>query len=110
PRGRARVVAGVVSGVVVLAAAVVAVVLALDAPPTVAPTEQPTVTADPTDAPVVAVPAPVDLEGERVSPTEVRFTWTNPEPQEGDTYLWGEVVTGQPTELTQVDEPTVVVP
>lgn len=106
--GRGRVVAAAVSAVVLLAAAVTVVVLALDSPPTVAPTPEPSATTT-TPATVVAVPAPTDVVGVRVSPSQVRFTWANPEPEAGDSYLWGVVATGQRTELERVTEPTVLV-
>ena len=38
------------------------------------------------------------------------FAWENPDPQDGDRYLWGVLEpTGEP-DLTLVDAPTVTVP
>ena len=65
-----------------------------------------------TGAPAVTgsqvVPAPEGLVG-TAEDGRVVFTWTNPDPQEGDRYLWGvATLTGEP-ELTAVDVPTVTV-
>ncbi|MET0434782.1 MAG: serine/threonine protein kinase, partial [Cellulomonas sp.] len=55
------------------------------------------------------VPAPTNLFGARQPDGTVVFTWTNPEPQDGDTYLWGvRAATGEP-QLDIVEEPTVTV-
>ena len=37
------------------------------------------------------------------------FTWANPAPQTGDSYLWGVAVAGEATVLAVIDEPTVSV-
>ncbi len=59
---------------------------------------------------VVAVPSPVDLTGTRQADGAVVFTWTNPDPAEGDQYLWGvRTATGEPT-LALVDATSVTVP
>ena len=50
------------------------------------------------------------LLGSRQPDGSVVFTWENPEPQEGDHYLWGVLeATGEP-ELELVAVPTVTVP
>jgi hypothetical protein len=55
------------------------------------------------------VPAPTNLFGTRQTDGTVVFTWTNPDEQDGDTYLWGvRTATGEP-QLEIVDEPTVTV-
>jgi hypothetical protein len=56
------------------------------------------------------VPAPTDLTGTAADGDTVVFTWTNPEPEEGDRYVWGLVVPGEEATLEPVDEPTVTVP
>jgi serine/threonine protein kinase len=73
--------------------------------------------ATPSDGPVVpqdpvaaVVPKPEDIAGS-VVPEGVRFTWTNPDPLEGDHYIVG-VVTRADTqpELTSIDAAEYVVP
>ena len=56
------------------------------------------------------VPSPSGLQGTRQADGSVLFTWDNPEPQEGDAYVWGVLqVTGE-TELALIDTAKVVVP
>ncbi|MET0735727.1 MAG: serine/threonine protein kinase, partial [Microbacterium sp.] len=62
--------------------------------------------ADPQDPVNPSAPRVEDLEGTVVG-SEVVFTWTNPDPQDGDTYLWTLEPAGQPESVT---EPTVTVP
>ncbi|WP_028046671.1 serine/threonine-protein kinase [Cellulomonas sp. URHE0023] len=103
---------GVVSGLVVLAAVVTlgAVALRDDAPD-----ERPSSGSEfsPAPAPTAiddVVPAPHSLQGTRQPDGTVVFTWQNPDPQEGDSYLWGVLeATGEP-ELELIDVPTVTVP
>ncbi|MBC7291760.1 MAG: hypothetical protein H5T83_10590, partial [Actinotalea sp.] len=110
PRRR-RVVVGALAGVVVVgvlgAAAVQAFAPAPDEDVAAAP-------ARPAGSPAVpavrAVPAPVDLVGATTADGSVVFTWSNPEPEEGDRFVWGVVVPGQDATLAPVDEPTVTVP
>lgn len=110
PAGRGRLVAGLVSGGVVLAALAVVVALTLGdsaAPPA---TQDPTGFEPPASGVAAAVPAPTDLTGVRQADGAVVFTWTNPEPVDGDQYLWGvRAATGEPV-LELVEEPTVTVP
>ncbi|WP_258723686.1 serine/threonine protein kinase [Cellulomonas sp. NS3] len=110
PAGRGRLVAGLVSGAVVLGALVVVVALTLGdsaAPPA---TQDPTGFEPPASGVAAAVPAPADLTGVRQADGAVVFTWTNPEPVDGDHYLWGvRAATGEPV-LELVEEPTVTVP
>jgi serine/threonine protein kinase len=95
---------------VVIVAVIVAVSLPAlvgDAPAaTPAPTRQ---TAEPQDPISTAVGAPKDLAG-TVTPDGVVFTWTNPNPKDGDTYLWGVATVGSETAFATVDQPTVTVP
>lgn len=109
-RRRTRVVA-VVAGAVVVAA-VTGVLLATlgdrPADTAVAPTDD---LAPAVSGPAAApVPAPHSLEGTRAADGSVTFTWQNPDPQDGDRYLWGvRRATGEPT-LELVDAPGVTVP
>ena len=106
-RGVGRAILGVAAGAVVVAAVVLAAVLAfrpagLDLQPTV-----PTPSASSSVPGLRAVPTPVDLVGTVAADGSVVFRWTNPDPQDGDRYLWGRaVLTGEP-QLVPVDVPTV---
>ncbi|GLJ63045.1 serine/threonine protein kinase [Microbacterium barkeri] len=72
------------------------------------PEDTPAQTVAPQD-PIVAVPSVADLQG-AVRGDEVVFTWTNPEPEEGDSYLWTIAsVAGEP-DYERTVEPTVTVP
>ncbi|MDM8084131.1 protein kinase [Cellulomonas cellasea] len=55
------------------------------------------------------VPAPAGLEGRRTA-DGVEFTWSNPDPAEGDQYLWGVRTATGGTELELVAERRVSVP
>jgi hypothetical protein len=63
----------------------------------------------PTEPVAGTVPAPVDLAGTRAEDGSVTFTWTNPTPEDGDSYLWGRrTVTGPPAlELVEGTSVTV---
>lgn len=101
-----RIVTGSVAAAVVLAAVGIGAVYAFG--PKETPEEE-VVATTPAPLPVRPVPTPVDLIGEIMDGTAV-FTWTNPDPQEGDRYLWGTVELGEAAELELVDSPTVAVP
>jgi hypothetical protein len=58
---------------------------------------------------VGVVPAPTDLAGQQ-TPDGVTFTWTNPDPQPGDTFDWSRTDLGADQPVTRVSEPTVTVP
>ena len=95
--------------VLAIAAAVVAVVLLANRPATdpgpAAGTEFP----GPASTLGRTVPAPTNLFGTRQTDGTVVFTWTNPDEQDGDTYLWGvRTATGEP-QLEIVDRPTATV-
>lgn len=109
--GRRRLLAGALAGVVVVAALAVGALQAFG-PATDDDAAAPSGPTGGTPAvPVVrAVPAPADLTGTPTDDGTVVFTWTNPEPQDGDRYVWGLVVPGQDAALEAVDEPTVTVP
>ncbi|HEY0119170.1 MAG TPA: protein kinase [Cellulomonas sp.] len=63
-----------------------------------------------TAPPAVAVPAVSSLIGVRAADGSVRFTWTNPAPQQGDRYQWGLVTATGEEPLALVDTPAVGVP
>ncbi|MCT9819245.1 serine/threonine protein kinase [Microbacterium sp. W1N] len=73
------------AAVLVVAGVVGASLLAPPAPPTASP--EPTSEVTPQDPSAGFVPAPADLTG-TVTGAEVTFTWTNPDPQDGDGYVW----------------------
>jgi len=96
------------------AVVVIAVVLAVSLPallggsPDAAPT--PPATSAPKDPISAVVAPPAELDG-APGADGVEFTWTNPDPQEGDRYLVGVVTRAdQEPELEAVTEPTVTVP
>jgi hypothetical protein len=60
------------------------------------------------DALVETVPAPEGLAG-TAGPDGVSFTWTNPDPQPGDKFLWRRSDPGAAGELAPVDAPPVTV-
>ncbi|WP_229051838.1 serine/threonine-protein kinase [Aeromicrobium sp. Leaf350] len=60
---------------------------------------------DPTDI-GDAPQAPVDLDG-TLDGALATFTWVNPDPQEGDTYVWMRAGAGQLNTANEVAEPTV---
>jgi eukaryotic-like serine/threonine-protein kinase len=95
------------------AVVVVAVIVAVSLPSllgdpaaTPAPTRQ---TSEPQDPISTAVAAPKDLAG-TVTADGVVFTWTNPSPKDGDTYLWGVASVGSETQFDTVEQATVTVP
>ncbi|NMR18817.1 serine/threonine-protein kinase [Cellulomonas fimi] len=111
PRHRRRLVLGAVAGAVVVGVLVGAAALSLgggDAPPEAEAEASPAPTA--TVAVTTAVPTPVDLVGTTGPDGAVVFTWGNPEPQDGDRYLWGVVQTGTQPRMEVVDERVVSVP
>ncbi|MET4160037.1 serine/threonine-protein kinase [Agromyces sp. PvR057] len=66
------------------------------------------------DAPVdavelEAVPGVAELVGTAAG-AEVAFTWTNPDPQPGDTFLWRAVVPGEDTAYASTEETAASTP
>ncbi|GAA1752946.1 serine/threonine-protein kinase [Aeromicrobium alkaliterrae] len=61
---------------------------------------------DPTDVIGDAPQAPVELTG-TVDGGLVTFTWVNPDPEEGDTYVWMRAGDGQLNTANEVTEPTL---
>jgi hypothetical protein len=108
---RTRVLAGVAAAVVLLGTvtAVAVATLSSDPPPRTSPTQDDLSG----DAPQVTggvVPAPHSIRATPQADGSVVFTWVNPDPADGDRYLWAvRTATGEPTpQLT--DAPTVTVP
>ncbi|MGD8193468.1 serine/threonine-protein kinase [Herbiconiux sp. P18] len=69
-----------------------------------------------TDSPVdnvqidnATVPAPTGLAA-TTSAAGVVFTWTNPDPQPGDSYRWSRTIAGQPEQAQRVEQPTITLP
>ena len=82
------------------------VVAATLSPP--APPLEATAPARPVDAEPAARPAQVsDLVGTAVD-GGIRFTWTNPDPLDGDRYLWRAVVPGAQSTFEETAETSVV--
>lgn len=110
PRSRRGLVVGLVAAVVVAAAVgiVIAVVLSGggEAPETQKPaaSEAPLDVVDEQKAPYIT-----GLAG-RVDGASAVFTWTNPDPQPGDTYLWRPIVPGEKTTFASTNDPTVTLP
>ncbi|MGO1316751.1 MAG: serine/threonine-protein kinase [Cellulomonadaceae bacterium] len=108
PRRR-RTLALVVSGLVVLGMLATAAYLAWRGEDEVAPTPTPEPTTT-TSLDTGAVPAPTELAAEVADDGAVTFTWVNPQPQEGDTYLWAVVRPGAEREYEVTNTRTVTVP
>lgn len=111
PRSRRGLWFGLGAGAFVV---VIAAILAFALPAVLGGGAEPAETAPPSDAPVdvvpVAAPVPTELAGV-ATPEGVVFTWTNPDPVDGDAYLWGIVARdgGEP-ELQRITDTTVTVP
>jgi hypothetical protein len=107
-RSRRGQVLAAVGSLLAIAAAVVGVVVLANRP------DQPAAPGGdefpgPQDTVSATVPSPTNLFGARQADGTVLFTWTNPDEQEGDTYLWGvRAATGEP-QLQIVDTESVVV-
>ena len=64
----------------------------------------------PQDVDVAVVPAVTDLTG-TIEGDQAVFTWTNPSPKDGDSYMWRQVVVGEDGGTsTRVTDTTVSVP
>ncbi|MBF0686906.1 MAG: serine/threonine protein kinase [Cellulomonas sp.] len=104
-------VGAVVAGVVVVTAVGAVLVASLGGADPVPPGVPSDTFAPAQTGPAAApVPAPHSLDGTRAADGSVTFTWQNPDPQDGDRYLWGVLTaTGEPT-LVLVDDERVTVP
>ncbi|MCI4658192.1 protein kinase domain-containing protein [Cryobacterium zhongshanensis] len=110
PRRRRALVPIIAGIVVVLVGAAVIAALTLGAPSGRGSAEPPVETAAPVDAVnEAAVPDPAGLTGV-VGASGVVFTWTNPAPETGDSYLWRATAAGQDNPLASVTESTVTIP
>lgn len=106
-RGPAVAVALVAGGVVV--AAVVGAALLGDDDEEPRATETASAEPRPASPPREQVPAVVDAVG-TVSGADAVFRWRNPDPREGDSYLWTRTGTGVAETPTETDETTVTLP
>jgi len=96
-------------GVALLAVAGVIAAVALSGGAPAPQAQAPTPTASPVDPLESVVPVPADLFG-ALDDDVATFTWTNPDPQDGDSYLWRTVTVLETGELERLAEPTVEVP
>lgn len=104
-QSRRLVIGGVVSAAVAVGAIVAASVLTV--PHVTAGNDQPTT---PQDITVTLVPTPDDLVG-KIEGDNAVFTWSNPRPEDGDSYVWRTFIVGQEPGVPQrVQESTVTVP
>lgn len=111
PAGSRR---GLVLGIAAAALVVVVSVIVGVSLPSIlgggAPTPTPVTESDPKDPVSAIVPEPEDLAGAAVA-AGVRFTWTNPDPQEGDKFLVGVVARGgAEPDFESIDALEVTVP
>lgn len=97
----------VLAAALVVVGVVVAVTLAGGTPAPAAQT--PSTTAKPQDPVGGIVPAPVDLAGTIAGDTAT-FTWTNPEPEDGDIYIWYPYTLAGNGASDSLDVPTVTLP
>jgi len=95
------------AGLLVVTGVVAVVVLGGGAPDPVAPT--PSSSASPVDPLESVVPVPVGLTG-TIDGETASFRWTNPDPQDGDSFLWRTVTVLETGELERLAEPAVEVP
>ncbi|QTV80625.1 serine/threonine protein kinase [Microbacterium sp. NIBRBAC000506063] len=97
---------GIAAGVVVIGAVILVANLLGEAP---APQASPSATERPQEVVADAVPRVSEPIGIR-SGDEVTFTWENPRPEEGDSYIVQVVELSGLGEVERVTEPTVTVP
>jgi len=96
-------------GVALLAVAGVIAAVALSGGAPAPQAQTPTPTASPVDPLESVVPVPAELVG-ALDGDVATFTWINPDPQDGDSYLWRTVTVLETGELERLAEPTVEVP
>lgn len=109
PQPRRRRASTVAAAVVVVAAVVGLVAAFLHGGTPAAPPDS-GIQVRQTAPPAVAVPAVTGLAGTRAPDGSVRFTWTDPAPQDGDRYQWGLVTATGEEPLSLVGEPWATVP
>ena len=109
-RSRLGLIVGITAGVLVLGGVGVAwAVTAGGLPGPAAETSAPPDQSDPIDVLPATVPVVTELTG-TVQGDQVVFTWTNPDPQDGDRFIWGVQRLGQPPSLQTTEATTVTVP
>jgi hypothetical protein len=109
-RARTGRVLAAVGSVLAIAVAVVAVVVLANRPDQTPSPDQGSEFPGPAGTVAATVPSPTNLFGSRQADGTVEFTWTNPDEQEGDSYLWGvRAATGEP-QLQLVEDQRVTVP
>jgi hypothetical protein len=109
-RARTGRVLAAVGSVLAIAVAVVAVVVLANRPEQTPAPGEGSEFPGPAGTVAATVPSPTNLFGSRQADGTVEFTWTNPDEQEGDSYLWGvRAATGEP-QLQLVEEQRVTVP
>lgn len=108
---RSRLIAIIAAAAVVLVAAGVGVAFALALAPSGVPSAAPSASAAPVDLGNGSAPAQVAaLAGAVAADGSVVFTWTNPEPEAGDVYLWRPVVPGRTSDFAETTAPTATLP
>lgn len=98
----------IAAGVVVVVVAAIIGLNLLAAGIRTDPAPEASETAEPQDVVPDFVPAVSEPVGVREGAT-VTFTWENPSPEEGDSYLWRDVYSDDPDAQRQTDVPTVTV-
>src|SRR5690606_5645055 len=106
PRRRRWPLLASLGAIVVVGGAALAMSLGGEPRTTPSPTAPPS--ASPVDLASDLVPAPTDLTAS-VTDGTATFTWTNPDPEPGDSFLWRTVSVLETGELERVAEPSVVV-
>lgn len=99
--------AGIAAAVVVVGG--IALGASILAPAVQEPVESPPASVAPQDPIGDVVPALADLTGS-VQGADAVFTWTNPDPQEGDAYLWHVVTLSGNGQDERVEATTVTLP
>ena len=97
---------GILGALVLIVGAVVGIALVantLNAAPDPQETED---VVDPKEVLPAGTPEVTELAGVR-NGAQVSFTWTNPEPQDGDYYIWEQIVLSGESKSEKANEPTV---
>ncbi|GGH42244.1 serine/threonine-protein kinase [Microbacterium album] len=109
PRGRRWVAwaSGIAVGVVAIGVGAAVILAPQGVGEVTAPIDRPAAPVDP----IGDTELPPQITGLAGQPEggEVAFTWSNPDPREGDTYLWRPVVAGESHTFEETAEPTAVV-